>query len=152
MCPRHTAKTRRHTAKTSPMVADGKAPTAATGTAKILFAVCQKSGTRKTFLPCVYIGARRKKAGRRHHGQLTASAAVRRVPGQQAHGNAARFAVCPDGRHTAKPPDLPCARTAGTRQSSQIRRVHSLGTRRTWCPGLAIWSLCRVPSPWHTAT
>ena len=121
--PRHTAKTRRHTAKTSPTVADGKARAAATGTANILFAVCQKSGTQKTFLPCVYIGARRKKAGRRRHGQLTASAAVRRVPGRQAHGNAPRFAVCPDGRHTATLPYSPCARTAGTRQRCQIRHV-----------------------------
>ena len=68
VCPRHTAKTRRHTAKTSPTVADGKARTAATGTAKNLFAVCQKSGTRQTFSPCVYIGARRKKARRRRPG------------------------------------------------------------------------------------
>ena len=162
----HNRRPRRHTAKTSPTVADGKARAAATGTAKILFAVCQKSGTRKTFLPCVYIGARRKKAGRRRHGQLTASAAVRRVLGRQAHGNTPRFAVCPDGSHTATLPDSPCARTAGTRQCCQIRRVplvlahgelwsvrrvHGLGTRRTWCPGLAIWSFCRVPSPWHTA-
>ena len=111
VCPRHTAKTRSHTAKTSPTVADGKAPTAATGTAKTLFAVCQKLGTRQTFSPCVYIGSRRKKTGRRRHGQLTASAAVRRVPGRQAHSKPPRFAVCPDGRHTAKLPDSPCART-----------------------------------------
>jgi len=62
VCPRHTAKNRKHMAKTSPTVADGKAPTAATGTAKPLFAVCQKSRTRRTFSPCVYIGARRKKS------------------------------------------------------------------------------------------
>ena len=109
VCSRHTAKTHRYMAKTSPTVADGKAPMAATGTAKTLFAVCQKSGTWQTFSPCVYIGTRRKKASRRRHGQLTASAAVRRVPGRQAHGNAARFAVCLDGRHTTTLPDSPCA-------------------------------------------
>ena len=54
-------ETRRHTAKTSPTVADGEAPTAATGTAKTLFAVCQKSGTRQIYSPCVYIGTWRKK-------------------------------------------------------------------------------------------
>ena len=32
-----------------------------------------------------------------------------------------------------------------------VRRVPGLGTQLTWCSGLAKWSLCRVPSPWHTA-
>ena len=41
VCPRHTAKTRRRTAKTSLTVADGKAPTAATGSAKTVFVMCQ---------------------------------------------------------------------------------------------------------------
>ena len=77
-------------------------PTAATGTAKTLFAVCQKSGTRQTYSPCVYIGARRKKASRRRHGQLTASAAVRRVPAPWTHGEHPAFAVCPWFWHTAK--------------------------------------------------
>jgi len=39
---------------------------------------------------------------------------IRRVPGRQAHGKAPRFAVCPDGRHTAKLPDSPCARPRHT--------------------------------------
>ena len=87
MCPRHTAKTRRHTAKTSSTVANGLPPTAATGMAKTVFAVC------------VYIGTRRKKASRRRHGQLTASAAVRRVPAPWTHGEHPGFAVCSNGRY-----------------------------------------------------
>ena len=83
-------------------MADGKAPTAATGTAKTLFAVCQMLGTRQTYSPCVYIGTRRKKVSRRRHGQLTASAALRRVPAPWTHGKPTGFAVCPSGRHTAK--------------------------------------------------
>ena len=98
----HNRRPRRHTAKTSPTVADGKARTVATGTAKTLFAVCQKSGTRQTFSPCVYINSRRKKAGRLRHGQLTASAAVRRVPAPWTHGEHPAFAVCPWFWHTAK--------------------------------------------------
>ena len=125
VCPRHTAKT-------SSTMADGKARTAATGMAKTLFAVCQKSGTRQTFSLCVYIGARRKKRGQtlsrpadgvggcspcaRTAGTRQRSQ-IRRVPGRQAHGNAARFAVCPDGRHTATLPDSPCALTKGTRRT-----------------------------------
>ena len=98
----HNRRPRRHTAKTSPTVADGKARTVATGTAKTLFAVCQKSGTWQTFSPCVYISSRRKKAGRRRHGQLTASAAVRRVPAPWTHCEHPAFAVCPWFWHTAK--------------------------------------------------
>jgi len=94
----HNRRPRRHTAKTSPTVADGKAPTAATGTAKTLFAVCQKLDTRQTFSPCVYIDARRKKASRRRHG--------RRL-----------FAVCLHRGHTVNIQPSPCALGFGTRQS-----------------------------------
>ena len=131
MCPRHTAKTRGHTAKTSPTMADGKAPTAATGTAKTLFAVCQKWGTRQTYSPCVYIGTRRKKASRRRHGQLTASAAVRRVPAPWTHGEHPGFAVCPNGRHTAKLPALPCAAPGAHGEVWSLCRVLRFGTRQS---------------------
>ena len=74
----HNRRPRRHTAKTSPTVADGKARTVATGTAKTLFAVC------------IY--------------RLTA-----KKSGQTPSRPADSVGGC-----------SPCARTAGTRQSSQI--------------------------------
>ena len=69
----HTAKPPSQTAKYSPRVAHGEAPTAATGTAKAEFAVCQISGTWQTPLPCVCRGTRCKKARRRCDRNLTAS-------------------------------------------------------------------------------
>ena len=141
VCPRHTAKTHRHTAKTSSTMADGKARTAATGTAKTLFAVYQMSGTRQTYSPCVYIGTRRKKASRHRHSQLTASAALRRVPAPWTHGKPIGFAVRPSGRHTANLQASPCARAAGTR-----RRMVTL-------PCAAFWHTAKYASrPAHTVT
>ena len=125
----HNRRPRRHTAKTSPTVADGKAPTAATGTAKPVFAVCQKSRTRWTFSPCVYIGARRKKARRRRptvaDGVGVCSPCVctvdtrwtfrlRRVSLVLAHGKPVSFAVCLayDARRIMV--SSPCARSRHT--------------------------------------
>ena len=102
--------------------------------------LCAKSRAHGTPFRRVCIYRRTtKKTGRRRHGQLTASAAVRRVPGRQAHRNTPRFAVCPDSSHTATLPDSPCARTAGTRQRSRIRRVpgrqaHGNAARFAVCP------------------
>jgi len=63
-----------------------------------------------------------KKASRRRHGQLTASAAVRRVPAPWTHGKPTGFAVRSSGGHTANLQASPCAGTAGTRQSC-IRKI-----------------------------
>ena len=127
MCPRHTAKTRRHTAKTSPTVADGSH-----GDGKDLVCRVPKIGhTANLFAVCIYRRTAKKSgqmpsrpadgvggcspcartAGTQQRSQ------IRRVPGRQAHGNAPRFAVCPDGRRTATLPDSPCALTKGTRRT-----------------------------------
>ena len=125
-------------------------PTAATGTAKTLFAVCQKSGTWQTYSPCVSIGTQRKKASRRRHGQLTALAAVRRVPAPWTHGEHPGFAVCPNGRHTAKLPASPCAAPGAHGEVWSLCRVLRFGTRQSLLPGRPIRSLCHVPWPRHT--
>ena len=102
-------------------------PTGAMGMAKAVFAVCQSSGTRQKYSSCVNIGTRQKKASRCRHGQLTASAVVRRVPAPWTHGEDPDFAVCPDSRHTTKLEASPCAGTADTRPSARLRRVPHLG-------------------------
>jgi len=99
VCPRHTAKNRKHMAKTSPTVADGKAPTAATGTAKPLFAVC------------IY----RRTAKKKREDAVRASGRRRRL-----------FAMCLHRGHTVNFQTSPCVLGSGTRQISKFRRVPSL--------------------------
>jgi len=91
VCPRHTAKTRRHTAKTSPTVADGSH-----GDGKDLVRRVPNVGhTANLFAVCIYRHMAKK-------SEQTPSAALRRVPAPWTHGKPTGFAVCPSGRHTAK--------------------------------------------------
>jgi hypothetical protein len=65
VCQRHMAKLSSHIANASPTVADGKPPTAATGTVKAEFTVCHFRCIWQTTLSCVFSGARQKKVSRR---------------------------------------------------------------------------------------
>ena len=73
-------------AKTSPWVADGEAPTAATGTAKRVFAVCHISGSRRTHSPCVIHGTRQNKDNKRRRPELTAAGSTSPCAKSVTHG------------------------------------------------------------------
>ena len=143
VCPRHTAKTRRHTAKTSPTVADGSHVDGKDRVCRVPIV----GHTAKLFAVCIYRRTAQK-ASRRRHGQLTASAVVRHVSAPWTHDENPGFAVCPVSRHMAK---LVVGHVDNAASPCAAPRAHGEGTRQCAVPGRPIWSLCRVPWARHTA-
>jgi len=159
VCPRHTAKTRRHTAKTLPTVSDGSH-----GDGKTLVRRVPNVGhTANLFAVCIYRHTAKKSEQTPSRpadgvgGSSPGACAVdtqqtyrlRRAPERLAHGKPSGFAVCPSGRHTAK--DGHFAERQAHGEGWSLCRVLRFGTRQSMLPGRPIRLLCRVPWPRHTA-